>query len=93
MSNNPFQERTTTVPLLVVNRLRMIDDGKWSRIADKVEFSWNTLDCEQYLEGLITTGRFDREGFPESVVQVLTVLYAMHPERQTTIDIWSHTTK
>ena len=54
----------------IVVKLALIDDGKWLRIANKIEALWGTKECHVYIQSLLFDDRHDRQGLLQLIYQI-----------------------
>lgn len=52
----------------------------YPRIAEAIELTWGTMECDAYLNKLILDERGDRQGFPVAVLGALLQLSMAHSE-------------
>ena len=55
--------------------------NNFKRIADAIELTWGSTECDAYLSKLIfSEDRENRQGFPPNIFQVILKLYNMHSD-------------
>lgn len=80
---------TSTSELL--KNLRLADNGKWIRIAEKIEILWGTKECHHYLKSLMFNDRpTPRQGFPAAISDFIFLIAEEHKQfYEPPGDIWS----
>ena len=63
-----------------VNRyIASIHDRGFPHVANKIDWTWGTKECQEYLDTLVIDTRGNRQGFPVEVFKDILQLYFMAP--------------